>query len=389
MDLFTRRRLEELVNAQQDVAVSIFIPTQRTGREIRQNTLHWKNALKSAHQQLEDRGMSGGDVKELLAPPVQLVDDTAWWENQSDGLAAFLAPGRFDRYRLPLTFEPTVVIGDRFHVKPVLPVLEGDGRFYILAVSQNDIRLLQATRYTVSDLDPQGLPHNLRDALNIDEYVSSLQHHTGERGRLPGKWGLFHGHGGASMDVEKRDEILRYFQVVNDGLNQFFREERTPLVFAGVDYLFPIFKEACDYNRLIQEHVTGNPDELSAADLQQKAWSVVEPVFAADRSAALDQYGKAHADDLASCDLEAVLQAGLERRIDTLFIAKGADVWGKLDRTAPKLQVQRLAENSAEAEDLLNEAVVQTLLGDGNVYTVEPDRMPDREPLAAIFRYPA
>jgi hypothetical protein len=43
-----------------------------------------------------------------------------------------------------------VVVTDRFHIKPLLPLLSGDGRFYVLALSQSEVRLLQGTRYSVS-----------------------------------------------------------------------------------------------------------------------------------------------------------------------------------------------------------------------------------------------
>jgi hypothetical protein len=388
MDLFTRDTLRELIAHEQRPAVSIYLPTVRMGREIQQNPIRWKNVLKQAEAQLRDYGLSGSDVKDFLAEPHRLDGDSVWWENQSDGLAAFVSPQRFERYRLPLQFEELVAVAARFHVKPILPVLEGDGEFYILAVSQNDVRLLRSSRYSVSELDPRGLPKNLRDALNIDEYTASLQYHTTERGGVSGGQATFHGHGGSNLDVVKRDEIRQYFRAINGALMEFFREERTPLVFAGVDYLFPIFQETSGYNRLIEQPVAGNPDELSAADLRKKAWAVVEPLFAADRTAALERYGKAYADSLASSDLKTVLQAARDGRVDTLFVAKNRKVCGKLHESSGILQVQELAEGATDAEDLLNYAVERTLLTSGTVYTFEEDHIPGREALAAIFRYP-
>jgi hypothetical protein len=38
-------------------------------------------------------------------------------------------------------------------------------------------------------------------------------------------------------------------------------------------------------------------------------------------------------------------------------------------------------------EDLLNAAAIQTLLNGGTVYAVEPEKVPDEAPLAAVFRY--
>jgi hypothetical protein len=388
MDLFTRSSLQDLVNARQDVAVSIFMPTVRRGRDIRQNPLQWKNALKSADEQLHEFGLAGSRINRILDAPRRLADDHLWWENQSDGLAAFIGPDRFEHFRLPLELEPRVVVGSDFCVRPLLPVLQGDGQFYILAVSQNRVRLLRATRYSVAELDPQGLPKNLRDALNIDEYFASLQHHSTERGRLGRQWGTFHGHGGSDMDVEKRDEIIEYFRIINKSLEDFFREERRPLVFAGVDYLFPMFQEASSYSRLVEPPITGNPDESSAADLQQRAWSIVEPLFSADRSAALDRYGAALPEKMASSDLSTVLQAARDGRVDVLFVAQGAEIWGELDDTPSAVRITRI-ERTPQARDLTNYAVLKALLTDVTIYTVEPDRMPSRAALAAIFRYPA
>jgi hypothetical protein len=38
-------------------------------------------------------------------------------------------------------------------------------------------------------------------------------------------------------------------------------------------------------------------------------------------------------------------------------------------------------------EDLLESAAIQTLVNGGTVYVVEPEKMPDTDPLAAVFRY--
>jgi hypothetical protein len=57
----------------------------------------------------------------------------------------FSAPDVFRHYRLPFPFQEFVVVTERFHVKPLLPLLSGDGQFYLLALSQNGVRVLQGT----------------------------------------------------------------------------------------------------------------------------------------------------------------------------------------------------------------------------------------------------
>jgi hypothetical protein len=50
------------------------------------------------------------------------------------------------------------------HVKPLLPFLASDGVFYILALSQNQLRLLAGTRHTVDEIDLENVPETLSEA---------------------------------------------------------------------------------------------------------------------------------------------------------------------------------------------------------------------------------
>lgn len=47
----------------------------------------------------------------------------------------FVASDFFRYYRLSLLFEELVVVTDRFHLKPLLPLLSGDERFMVWYVS--------------------------------------------------------------------------------------------------------------------------------------------------------------------------------------------------------------------------------------------------------------
>ena len=89
----------------------------------------------------------------MLEPASKFLQDSNFWQHQSDGLAIFISSNRVHRYRLPLNFEEFVTVINHFHIKPLLPLFTGDGQFYILALSQNYIRLLNGTRYSVSEVD--------------------------------------------------------------------------------------------------------------------------------------------------------------------------------------------------------------------------------------------
>jgi hypothetical protein len=105
MDQFTREHLKELAEALVEPAVSVYMPTFRSGREVRQNAIRFKNLVKQAFVQLSERGMDDEEARHLLAEASSLEANDDWWQHQSDGLAMFLAPERFDCYRVPLVLK--------------------------------------------------------------------------------------------------------------------------------------------------------------------------------------------------------------------------------------------------------------------------------------------
>jgi hypothetical protein len=68
-------------------------------------------------------------------------------------------------------------------------------------------------------------------------------------------------------EVDSKENIKRYFRRIDKGLHELVRDERVPLVLAGVDYLHPIYKKVNSYPHLMEAGVGGNPERLSAKEL--------------------------------------------------------------------------------------------------------------------------
>ncbi len=125
--------------------VSLFMPTHRAGWGMEQGPIRFKNLLREAEERLTAKGLRAPEVQELLKEAQRLLQDRGFWRRQSDGLAVFFSADTLHFFRLPMVFKELAVVSHRFHVKPLLPILAGDGPFHILALSQNQIRLLEGT----------------------------------------------------------------------------------------------------------------------------------------------------------------------------------------------------------------------------------------------------
>ena len=233
--------------------------------DTQQNPIRFKNLLSIAEKHLIDRGFRENELKDYLSPIKKFQQDSLFWEHQSDGLAVFLSKNFFHSYRQPYRFKELVFVADHFHIKPLLPLLVGDGRFFILAISQNSIKLMQGTRYSVNEIDLEGVPEGLASVIRQEEWKTftiSYWYPNYQRRSFSDIFG--HGAGYNTKEI-----IQRYFQVVNKSLHEYLRNEN-PLVLAGVDYLLPIYREVNTYPYLLEEGIEGNPENLTKDKLHEK-----------------------------------------------------------------------------------------------------------------------
>lgn len=378
MRVLSREELGRLMQSPEKPAVSIYMPTHRVG-DLEQDPIRLKNLLREAESLLSDYGLGTADSRTLLEPVGKLLTDSHFWQHQGDGLAVFLSPQMYQYYQIPLSLSELVVVAERFHVKPLIPLFSEDGAFYVLAISQNQVRLLQCTRYHVQEVTPEDVPSNLAEALQYDQPEKQHQFHT----TGPGGMTISHGHG-VSKDYDKAN-ILRYFQQVDRGLQPVLADEHAPLVIAAVDYLHPIYREANRYRYLLEEGIHGNPDEASEKALQQQAWPIVQPQFERARAEALRRYDAAAGTGLATNDVKEAALAAHDGRIATLFVDSAMQQWGTFDAQSRNVRLCR--EKGPGIEDLLDFAAMHTLTKGGTVYAVEPEQAPGETPVAAIFRY--
>lgn len=383
MDRITLEKLQHtFLTPQPDWCASLFMPTHRAGRETEQNPIRFRNLLRQAQEQLQARGLRPAKVQEMLKKPQRLLLDKGFWQRQSDGLAAFFSADAFHCFRLPLAFDELVVIAKRFLVKPLLPILTSDGLFFILALSQNQVRLLEGTRHTVDEIVPEGLPQSLAEAFPEPPADKQLQFHTGTPSGTGKRTAVFYGH---EISAVTKDRLLRWFRTIDKSLQQLLADSQAPLVLAGVDYLFPIYREANTYPQLVDQGIAGNPEGLRPEELHGPAWEIVEPLFRESREAAAARFQQLAGTGQTTTDLREALLAAHGGRVETLFVPVGVQVWGHYTPESDRLDLHDSPE--AGGENLLDLAAIQSLTKGATVYAVAPREVPGQAQLAAIFRY--
>jgi hypothetical protein len=381
-DILTRQDLTRLLKSTDSNCLSLIMPTAKSGPEVRQNATRFRNLLARAEALLLTTGKPSSSA-DFLDPLRKLGPDTFFWANQSTGLAVFRSPELFLTYLLPMACHELVTLADHFHVKPLIPVVEKDRRFYVLALSQKETRLLQCSFQESTRLELKDMPGSLAEALKYDDPQRQLQFHTRTQASGGGRRAaMYHGQG-VGID-ESKNNILRYFQQVNRSLEALLREEKAPLVVAAVDYLFPIYKEANTYSYLVEQFIEGNPEPLSPEELQTRAWSIAESLFREEEEKALSTFEEKAGLGLTSTNEKEVVPAAYYGKVDSLFVAADQELWGVFDTRNNEVSLHD--NQKQDSYDLLNFAAMHTLLRGGKVFAVPETRVPDGL-IAALYRF--
>lgn len=385
MTQFERSDIERLVEARSGPCVSIYAPMIEAGAETRQNRIRFKNLVQEAEQQLKsDWEMSPEASKEFLQPLRGWIEDTEFWQHQGRGLAVYRAADLTDRFKIPLEVRERVVVQERFHIGSLLPLLTGDGRYYVLALSQKSVRLFEGSRDGVHEIDLGDTPRSLEEAVGRETEEFHLQYHTSSLQRGGGEGApVYHGQGGGEDDATR--EIAVFFKRVASGVDARVANE-APLVLACVEYLAPIYRQASQHDHLLEEIVAGNPDRLSGQELRERAWELVEPVFDVQRQEFLESYRGKAGTGLTTAGVEETLLAAVDGRVEVLFVVRGVEVMGRFD--AAERRVDLGEQDGGGARDLKEETAVQVLLHGGTVLSIDPDEMPaEGARTAAILRF--
>ena len=384
MAILNSTQLRHLITVKSNPCVSIYLPTHRKGPQIDQDRIRFKNLIRKAEKLLNEGGMRSLEVGSLLSPARKLLEDSIFWRHQSDGLAVFITPDEFQIYPLPYHFDELVVVTDRYHVKPLIPVLTDEAQFYVLAFSQKQVRLLQGSTYAVSEIDLVGVSTSLAETLDPDRNKNHLQFHTGAPSHGSGKRDAVY-HGSGFGDEDRKKAIQKFFAQVDKGVTEILKDNPGPLVLAGVDYLIPLYRDISKYPNLIDTGITGNFDEVAAEELHRLAWDVVEPQLSEARKKSWQRFMELKGTDsaLAGDEVREVVKSAVSGRIDSLFVANGVQHWGTVDFKNHEVEIHD-GEQSGDC-DLLDLAAVYTLTKGGAVYIMaNGDANSD---IAAIYRY--
>lgn len=373
MESLTKELVQELLSADQEPCLSLYMPTHRTHPENLQDSIRFKNLTKELEESLLLK-YSAGEVKKYLEPFDALGNDEFFWNHTSEGLAVFSASDLLKVVGLKEPVDELAMVADSFHTKPLRQYLQSVDHYYLLGLSLNEFRLFEGNRHSLIQVEmADDSPKEIKEAL-VDD--SAEKHST---------VATYGGHG--SNKDEAGNEAEQFFRTVaNHIYENYSKPTGWPLILAALPEHHSLFQKVNKNPMLLSENLAINPTSVSTDKLKTMAWEIMEPEYILKLNHMVDRYEQAKANGKGSDDYKEVAAAAVEGRVDTLII--------EADRMIA-VRITNLVTGNTQNKDLQNPKVDDLLddMGElvvkmgGQVMVLPAEIMPTETGLAAIYRY--
>lgn len=367
-DIPTKGQIEQLASAEGGWRVSIYIESGVLPQQGELARIALKDQIRSAVDRLEALGAPAREVSAIREHLEDIEGDASYWTVQSRSLAVFATAVSAQAFRLPNHLAPSLSVGTRFHVTPLLRSISFPQACYVLALSSNDVCLLAITateeprRVASSDL-PEDFEHAVRTHFHAGQTAA---------GRMQGEEG-------------QKTRLRQFARLVDRGVRAAIGSTSLPLFLAAAEPLDSIFRDLSTLPQLAAQKLPGNPDTHSDADFADMARAALDEIYAAEVAAFGTQLAQRADSGRSATDISDIARAAALGAIQTLIYDMDASLGGSVDASTGEVTFAN-THDQGDA-NVLDDVVRLALASDSRIIAVRAAEVPGGGQAAALLRY--
>jgi hypothetical protein len=370
LDIPTRLEFASLATARADACVSIYLRTTPLTQEAPASRIELGNLARQAQDQLEQAGFDKRRLAMIVEALDDLIDDDTFWRFQANSLAIFVTADSIRTYRLANALASQVHVSDRFHLKPLFRAVTFPHSAFILALSENAVRLVEMH----ADLPPAtikvpGLPRDAASAVG----KSTLNDRTYS--------GRIHGSEGQNVRFDQ------YVRQVDAALRPILAGRETPLVLAATGRLASVFRRLNSYPHLLPVEISDSPDRLTDVELAQRTRPALDDAYARQLADIGQLFQRRANEGRVTTDIAGAARAATFGAVQTILIDIDSTTPGFVDDETGA--VEFVSNDDAHAYGIVDEIASRAFASGAQVLAVRRQDIPGNGELAAILRYPA
>jgi hypothetical protein len=229
---------------------------------------------------------------------------------------------RFDEFspqtsKLPIAVPEQMLLGNKFHIKPLLPLLDDSAPFWLLTISGTCTRLFQGSRWSFLEVPGVDLPQGLAEIRGMTNYEETqYANPISRRGALAHAQSL-----GKAPDELRKTELLELLHRIAAAVEPYIKRNPAPMILAARPEIRGNFREVAGWKEIEPEGVSENPDALTPDELHRRARAVLEPKANEAHAAALEHLKALLPARKATTKADEIVKAGRYGRVDRLFLS--------------------------------------------------------------------
>lgn len=305
--------VKNLVEKDGEVFVSIYMPTHRTSLDNKQDKVRFNNLLNAAKKELQEK-YPNLDAEKYLEKITELKNNSNFWDNGNEGLAILVSDKDTEVHRLKGNTPEKLVVGERFHLLPLLNFYELPNNYYLLDISRDRFQLYQIGMDGLDEIDTPRVYKNFNELFD-DRDVSD-----GDLKNSGGSASTFHGHN-AKPEVDER-ETEKYFRHVSSGLSTFFKARSYPIILFGTTENVSEFKNIANGEIDIVHTIDKPLDSMDERELLETLRTNLLPEYLKEVDEKIEVLNTSIANDKGSDNASRLLKDSETGRIQRLFVNK-------------------------------------------------------------------
>lgn len=362
VDIPSREEFLTLSNIRSDVCISIYIETSPLHQKLEASKIQLGNFIKEVRQQLVKQGFDKRRLALLEEKLYSVLEDESFWDLHARSLAILATPDSIRTYRLANELPNHLDISERFFLKPLLRALTFPHSAYILALSENEVRLIEFFTDTPAvEVVVPDMPTRMRDAMGD---AALNDHHHGA--------------------VHDKVRLTQFTRKIDQALRPIFSNHDYPLILVSTEPLASIFRSTNSLSNLTDETLFTNADHIGVSELVTRVRPMMDDYYQSQLHAFKSLFETRAGERRVTQDLSDTARAATFGAIELLLINIESHMPGIIDD-----QGRIIFESEDDVNyGIIDEIAKRALATGARVLAVREADLPTGAHVHAVLRYP-
>jgi hypothetical protein len=353
--------LKKLKDVVSEGCVTLILNTHRTWPDNERDPLVLKNLMKEAEERLfalYDKGMA-----QNLVARIRSVADRIDHQHHLESLVLFVNDALAEYVRLPVAVEDRVVIDRTFATRDLVRALHVQTPYFILVLSQQKVRLIEAFNDRVVAEVGKGFP---------------MENQQGSPSN-----------GAQRSNASRQTSLMaEFFNRVDKQVNQVRSEQPLPVLLCTEESNYHEYLKIADQGRSIWPiFLNGNRLDEKDHAIVGEAWNVVKTFMAQKNEARKEELQKAMGQHRFLADTNDIWRAIQQGRVQTLFIEEGNFKAARIQDDTIIYMEEGLRDQEGVIDDIYDELIEANLAHGGDVVFLPKGQLAECNGFGAITRY--